>query len=60
MKASWDGHSVPTNIVAWRSGKLQRIVNLTPAAETQSLSRGLAELLWIMVMVQELQDGNLA
>ncbi|CAK9032521.1 unnamed protein product, partial [Durusdinium trenchii] len=37
-----DGHSMPTNIVAWRSGKLQRVVNSTLAAETQSLSRGLS------------------
>ena len=53
-----DGDLVATNIVAWRSGKLQRVVNSTLAAETQSLSRGLAELLWIMVLMQELQDGN--
>eukprot|EP00913_Durusdinium_trenchii_P024025 g22563.t1 len=53
-----DGASVDTNILAWRSGKLQRVVNSTLAAETQSMSRGLAELLWIMVMVQELQDGK--
>ncbi|CAK9025028.1 unnamed protein product [Durusdinium trenchii] len=53
-----DGAAVTTNVLAWRSGKLQRIVNSTLAAETQSLSRGLAELLWIMVMVQELTDGT--
>ena len=53
-----DGSAVATNILAWRSRKLQRIVNSTLAAETQSMSRGLAELLWIMVMVQELLDGN--
>lgn len=32
------GGSARTNIVSWRSGKLQRVVNSTLAAETQSLS----------------------
>ena len=40
-----DGAAVTTNVLAWRSGKLQRIVNSSLAAETQSLSRRLAELL---------------
>ena len=53
-----DGGLTTTNIVAWRSGKLQRVVNSTLAAETQSLSRGLAELVWILVMTQELEDGT--
>lgn len=34
-----DGQLTRTNITAWRSGKLQRIVNSTLAAETQSMSR---------------------
>lgn len=53
-----DGLSATTNIVAWRSGKLQRAVNSTLAAENQSLSRGLAELMWVMVLMQEIQDGK--
>ena len=53
-----DGLQATTNIVAWRSGKLQRVVNSTLAAETQSLSRRLAELMWVMVLVQETQDGK--
>lgn len=53
-----DGLQATTNIVAWRSGKLQRVVNSTLAAETQSLSRRLAELMWVMVLVQEIQDGK--
>ena len=40
-----DGGPTTTNIVAWWSGKQQRVANSTLAAETQSLSRGLAELL---------------
>ena len=55
-----DGNAVTTNILAWRSGKLQRIVNSTLAAETQSMSRGLAELMWIHVLVQEMMDGTFA
>ena len=47
-----------TNVVSWRSGKLQRVVNSTLAAETQSLSRGLGDLLWSMVVVEEYTDGN--
>ncbi|CAK9011962.1 Retrovirus-related Pol polyprotein from transposon RE2 (Retro element 2) (AtRE2) [Includes: Protease RE2 [Durusdinium trenchii] len=53
-----DGLPARANIIAWRSGKLQRVVNSTLAAETQSLSRGLAELMWVMVLAQELQDGT--
>ena len=39
-----DGHAVPTKVLGWRSGKLHRVVNSTLAAETQSLSRGLGDL----------------
>eukprot|EP00435_Cladocopium_sp_Y103_P048497 s847_g14.t1 len=53
-----DGLKVKTNIVGWRSGKLQRFVNSTLAAETQSLSRGLGDLMWIMVLVKELSDAS--
>ena len=48
-----DGLKVKTNLVGWRSGRLQRVVNSTlAAAETQSLSRGLGDLMWIMVSCQ--------
>lgn len=53
-----DGLAVSTNLLGWRSGRLQRVVNSTLAAETQSLSRGLGDLLWIMVVVCELSDGK--
>ena len=45
-----------TNILCWRSGRLQRVCNSTLAAETQSLSRGMGDLLWIMVLFEELQE----
>lgn len=51
-----DGHVVPTKVLGWRSGKLHRVVNSTLAAETQSLSCGLGDLVWTMVLAQELQD----
>ena len=41
------------NLLHWRSGKLHRIVNSTLAAETQSLSRGLAELAWTVTVFNE-------
>ena len=53
-----DGVQVKTNVLAWRSGKLQRVVNSTLAAETQSLSRGLGDLIWTMVLVQEMCDAR--
>ena len=53
-----DGMRVKTNIVGWRSGRLQRVVNSTLAAETQSLSRGLGDLLWIMVLTLELTEND--
>ena len=37
----------------WRSGKIHRVVNSTLAAETQSLSRGLAELTWTVTVFNE-------
>ena len=45
-----------TNILCWRSGRIQRVVNSTLAAETQSLSRGIGDLLWVMVLFEELED----
>eukprot|EP00435_Cladocopium_sp_Y103_P021800 s2487_g5.t1 len=53
-----DGMRVKTNIVGWRSGRLQRVVNSTLAAETQSLSRGLGDLLWILVLTMELSESD--
>ena len=53
-----EGGRARTNIVSWRSGKLQRVVNSTLAAETQSLSRGLADLMWSMVVSREFSDGH--
>ena len=51
-----EGEKVRANVLAWRSGKLQRVVNSTLAAETQSLSKGMGDLLWMMVLYQELTD----
>lgn len=45
-----------TNVLCWRSGKLQRVCNSTLAAETQSLSRGMGDLLRVMVLFEELQE----
>ena len=45
-----------TNILYWRSGKIQRVVNSTLAAETQSLSRGIGDLLWVMILFEEIKD----
>ena len=41
------------HILHWRSGKIHRVVNSTLAAETQSLSRGLAELTWTVTVFNE-------
>ena len=41
------------NLMHWRSGKIHRVVNSTLAAETQSLSRGLAELTWTVTVFNE-------
>ena len=49
---------VKSNLLWWRSGRLQRVVNSTLAAETQSLSRGMGDLLWTMVLFEELQDES--
>ena len=45
-----------TNVLCWRSGRLQRVCNSALAAETQSLSRGMGDLLWVMVLFEELQE----
>lgn len=52
------GKSAPCNILHWKSGKLQRTVNSTLAAETQSLARGVGDLLWMMVMYAEMVNPD--
>lgn len=46
------------NLLHWKSGKLARVVNSTLAAETQSLARGIGDLLWMMVMYTEVTDPS--
>ena len=53
-----DGLPAKANVLAWRSGRLQRVVNSTLAAETQSLSKGLADLTWAIVLTEELRNGR--
>ena len=54
-----EGRKVTTNLLWWRSGKLQRVVNSTLAAETQSLSKGLGDLMWALVLFRELQEEKM-
>ena len=49
-----EGRQSKTNILHWRSGKLHRTVGSTLAAETQSLARGVGDLLWMMMVYMEL------
>ena len=51
-----EGKTARCNLLHWKSGKLQRTVSSTLAAETQSLARGIGDLLWMMVMYWELVD----
>ena len=53
-KALLEGKQAVTNVLHWKSGKLQRTVNSTLAAETQSLARGVGDLLWMMIVYMEL------
>ncbi len=46
------------NLLHWKSGKLQRTVNSTLAAETQALARGVGDLLWMLVMYMEITDPS--
>eukprot|EP00435_Cladocopium_sp_Y103_P043622 s1741_g12.t1 len=50
------GKQAVCNLLHWKSGKLHRTVGSTLAAETQSLARGVGDLLWMMVMYSELTD----
>ena len=53
-KGLLEGKAATMNLLHWKSGKLQRTVNSTLAAETQSLARGIGDLLWMMVMYLEM------
>ena len=56
-----DGLRVPCSLISWRSGRIQKVVNSTLAAETQSrssLSKGLGELCWIVTLFNELMDAS--
>eukprot|EP00435_Cladocopium_sp_Y103_P039402 s1944_g10.t1 len=55
-KALFNGEKAVTNLLHWKSGKLQRTVNSTLAAETQSLARGVGDLLWMIVVYLEMTD----
>ena len=50
------GEKVKANLLWWRSGRLQRIVNSTLAAETQAMARGLGDLMWMKVLFKELEN----
>jgi len=52
------GKQAMCNLLHWKSGKLHRTVNSTLAAETQSLARGIGDLLWMMVMYAEMTDAD--
>ena len=56
QKGLLEGERVNTNVLHWKSGKLKRAVSSTLAAETQSLARGVGDLLWMMVMYCELTN----
>ena len=53
-----DGYRVPCSLISWRSGRIQKVVNSTLAAETQSLSKGLGELCWVVSLYNELMDSK--
>ena len=57
-KSLLEGKRATTNVLHWRSGKLQCTVNSTLAAETQSLARGVGDLLWMMIVYEELVTAN--
>ena len=49
-----EGKQAVCNLLHWESAKLSRTVNSTLAAETQSLARGIGDLLWMVVMYHEM------
>ena len=57
-QAMLDGETAVCNLLHWKSGKLQRTVNSTLAAETQALARGVGDLLWMLVMYMEITDPS--
>ena len=50
------GHRATCSLIWWKSGKLRRKVNSTLAAETQSLNKGLGDLLWSKAIWRDLLD----
>eukprot|EP00435_Cladocopium_sp_Y103_P014567 s4025_g3.t1 len=46
------------NLLYWRSGKIQRVVSSTLAAETQSLAKGLQELAWSITVYNEISTPD--
>ena len=48
------GTRVPCSLISWKSGRIHKVVNSTLAAETQSLSKGLGELCWVVSIFNEL------
>ena len=52
------GTRVPCSLVSWKSGRIHRVVNSTLAAETQSLSKGLGELCWVVSIFNELTRAD--
>lgn len=52
------GKQAVCNLLRWKSGKLHRTVGSTLAAETQSLVRGVGDLLWMMVMYAEMTEPD--
>lgn len=53
-----EGKRAICNLLHWKSGKLCRTVNSTLAAETQSLARGIGDLLWMIVMYHEMVNPD--
>ena len=52
------GYRVPCSLMTWRSGRIQRVVNSTLAAETQSLAKGLGEPCWIMSVFNKMMNTH--
>ncbi|CAE7806642.1 GIP, partial [Symbiodinium necroappetens] len=55
-RAILDGRRAPCSLIWWKSAKLKRKVGSTLAAETQSLLKGLGELMWAKAIHGELMD----
>ena len=49
------GKQAKTNVLIWKSGKLPRVVGST-LAETQSLARGVGEMIWAQVVYLEITE----